>query len=385
MPDPTPARAPAAHPAATAPVRVLPVPGDHSYVRHLEHPDVPGVVQLEHPGARPGPAWEAPAALDAAWVGEHAEAFDVLHLHFGFDASTPAELSALVASLRAAGRPLVYTAHDLRNPHHRDRAAHDAQLDVLVPAADAVITLTPGAAAEIARRWGRTAVVVPHPHVVPDDVLERPRPPHDGFVVGLHLKGLRANVAALDVVTALQDAVRDLPGARLRIDLHEEVLDPAFPRHDAALLEHLRAAHADGSLELRVHGRFTDDELWDHLLGLDLSVMPYAFGTHSGWAEACHDLGTAVLAPAAGYWAQQQELFTYPLVDGLADRPALAAAVHEAHRRAAERSRDGAREGEERARVAAERRAQRREVAAAHEEVYRALLGAGRAVRGGAA
>jgi hypothetical protein len=51
-------------------------------------------------------------------------------------------------------------------PHHRDRRDHDAQLDVLIPAADGLITLTAGAAAEIESRWGRQPLVLPHPHVV---------------------------------------------------------------------------------------------------------------------------------------------------------------------------------------------------------------------------
>ena len=109
--------------------------------------------------------------LDAAWVEDHD--FDVFHLHFGFDARSPADLDELVAALRRRGKPLVFTVHDLRNPHHLDREAHDRHLDVLVPAADALITLTQGAAAEIRARWGREAVVVPHPHVVPLDVMRR--------------------------------------------------------------------------------------------------------------------------------------------------------------------------------------------------------------------
>lgn len=58
-------------------------------------------------------------------------------------------------TLDAAGAPLVLTVHDLRNPHHRDVALHDAQLGVLVEAAAAIVTLTPGAAETIRRRWGR--------------------------------------------------------------------------------------------------------------------------------------------------------------------------------------------------------------------------------------
>ena len=38
------------------------------------------------------------------------------------------------------------------------------------------------------------------------------------------------------------------------------------------------------------------------------SVLPYRFGTHSGWLEACYDLGTAVVAPTCGFYAEQQPL-----------------------------------------------------------------------------
>ena len=74
--------------------------------------------------------------------------FDVVHLHFGFDSRSPEELAAFVA--RGPGAlAFVFTVHDLRNPHHASSELHDAQLDVLVPAADALLTLTAGAAAEI--------------------------------------------------------------------------------------------------------------------------------------------------------------------------------------------------------------------------------------------
>ena len=48
----------------------------------------------------------------------------------------------------------------------RTAEVHDEQLDVLVPAAAELVTLTGGAAREIRQRWGREAQVVGHPHVV---------------------------------------------------------------------------------------------------------------------------------------------------------------------------------------------------------------------------
>lgn len=162
-------------------MRVASIPAGHVYVRHLadEHDEVVRLADPIPSGAPRGAPWWPPAMLDPEWVAEHADEFDLLHLHFGFDAVGPADLGRLVGALREHGKPFAYTVHDLRNPHHDDPGPHDAALDVLVPLADAVITLTEGAAREIRQRWGREAEVIPHPHVVPLELLDRPRPERD--------------------------------------------------------------------------------------------------------------------------------------------------------------------------------------------------------------
>ncbi|MET0199423.1 MAG: hypothetical protein ABW364_19520, partial [Rhodococcus fascians] len=58
-------------------------------------------------------------------------------------------------------------------------------------------------------------------------------------------------------------------------------------------------------VDVRVHPRFDDEELWTYLTEIDVSVLPYRFGTHSGWLEACVDMGTAVVVPDCGYFAEQ--------------------------------------------------------------------------------
>ncbi len=332
------------------PVRVASVPADHVYVRHIADPADPagGVVRLPDPpvpGARLGQWWPHPM-LEASWVASHVDEFDVFHVHFGYDDRAPAQLARLAEELRAHGKPLVVTVHDLRNPHHRDPAAHDAALEVLVRAADAVLTLTPGAAVEIARRFERGAEVVPHPHVVELELIGAPRPPHAGFVVGLHAKSVRANADPVPVARALAATVATLPGARLQVDAH----DDERGRSVAAALP---------DLDVRVHPPFSDGALWDYLLGLDVSVLPYRFGTHSGWLEACYDLGTTVLAPDCGFYAQQAPCLTY----GVDDPGSLAAAVRTAYRERPAWRADV--EG---------RLRQRRAIAAAHAQTYRSVL-----------
>jgi hypothetical protein len=334
-------------------VRVASVPAGHVYVRHLSEPGRrTAVVRLPDPpvpGAPPG-RWWPPPMLEASWVRGHDAAFDVFHLHFGFDDRTPAQLRELVDTLRERGRPLVLTVHDLRNPHHRDPAQHAAALDVLVPAAAAVITLTPGAAAVIRRRWGRRAQVVAHPHVVPPSLLAASRPVHDGFVVGMHAKSVRANADPVPVARVLAAAVAALPGAVLRIDAHDDDSGRAV-------------AAALPDLDVRVHPPFSDAELWAYLSGLDVSVLPYRTGTHSGWLEACYDLGTTVVAPNCGFYAEQAPCLGYGHDESGLDGASLAAAVRTAY---VERPRWRAGQ--------AVRAAQRRAIAAAHEAIYRSVL-----------
>ncbi|MFK8907544.1 glycosyltransferase family 1 protein [Streptomyces sp. YS-3] len=349
-------------------IRVASVPAGHVYVRHCSAPEGDGVRRLADPRPNGAPStserWWPPVMLDPDWVSGHHKDFDVFHLHFGFDAQSPAQLSALVDALRRHGKPLVYTVHDLRNPHQPDPAIHDAALNVIVPAADRLITLTPGAARIIRGRWNRTATVLPHPHVVELPRLTRPRPVRDRFRVGVHAKSLRPNMSVLPVVRVLADTVAELADAELQVNIHREVADPAARAHAPQLLAELRELERRGRLTLAIHDYFDDEQLWDYLASLDLSVLPYLFGTHSGWLEACHDLGTAVAAPDCGFYAQQRPCLTYGHTqEGGLDEDSLRKAVLRAYEerpapRATERHRTR----------------ERVELAAAHRALYSRLL-----------
>ena len=318
-------------------IRVASVPASHVYVRHLDASgSVPDVLRLADPrpdgGTAAQSAWWPPVMLDPDWIDAHADDFDVMHVHFGFDAITPQLLSRVVARLRAHAKPLVFTVHDLRNPHHLDRRAHDEQLDVLVPAADQLVTLTDGAAAEILRRWGRAASVLPHPHVVELETAARIRSDRQRrggpFRIGVHLKSLRACMDAPAVLPVLAQAARDVGGV-LQVNAHRDVMEPGSDRFDPVV--HDVVAGLGSVVDLRVHDFFSDADLWDYLGSLDVSALPYRFGTHSGWVEACRDVGTSVVAPTCGHYADQGPVHSYVMDESTFDASSLGAAVREAH------------------------------------------------------
>jgi hypothetical protein len=368
----------------SVPIRVASVPADHPYVRHIGSPGGDLVERLpdeREPGQR---GWWPPRMLETDWIERHAGDFDLFHIQFGFDGRHPEQLRELVALLRELGKPLVYTVHDLRNPNHEDHGLHDAQLEVLVEAADALVTLTDGAQRRIEARFGRRAEVIPHPHVVPLDLLaERygaPRTPGDPPVVGVHLKSMRANMIGVPLVQALCGG-EGLGRARLQVDVHTEIWEPQAPSFRGDLRTTLEHLAGRGALDLHLHEYFSDIELYDYLAGLDVAILPYRFGTHSGWLEACRDLGTAVVAPSCGCYADQGPTFTYRCDENGLD----AASLHQAVRRATAARDEGdlertspqfVREGSPSSLARIDwRREQRREIAEAHERLYRRVLG----------
>jgi hypothetical protein len=265
--------------------------------------------------------------LDPCWVAT--ADFDVYHLHAGHVVSSPDELRALVEVLRGRRTPLVVTVHDLHRP--------DEGLDVLMSAADAVVTLTPGAAAEIASRWHRRAVVIPHPHVVDLQAMAvaqdcRGRRRTGVFRVGLDLTRPSPEADPLRILPTLVETVRSLPAAVLEVDAAPELFGGAAPRPVAELAALLRTASGRGDLQLHVHGPLTGGDLWAHLASLDVSVMPERTGTHSWWVEACRDLGTTVVVPTCGYFTEQGPTLAYGHDETSYDAESLARAIRTAHR-----------------------------------------------------
>ena len=302
------------------------VPAGHPYVDAVVDPEC--VVLLPDPtppGATAPGQWWPPQWLDPSFVRDHAPDIDVMHVHFGFDSADPVDLADVAEQLARRGVPLIVTVHDLHNPHFEDAGLHAARLGALLGAADAVVTLTDGAAAEIESRWGRRALVLPHPHLLPIDEVGGARVRRAVPVVAVHAKGLRANIDPWPLLDALLADDRD--GYRLRLDL--DVGAFASPRA-AEVSDRRLSAYRGAGVDVRVHPCFDDRELSAYLADVDVMVLPYRFGTHSGWVEAAHDAGVRTVVPDCGYFGEQHSsaVFHYGATELNAD--GLTAAVEAA-------------------------------------------------------
>lgn len=309
-------------------IRLASVPAGHPFVDSTTDPELVALLpDPTPPGATLAGQWWPPRWLDPGYVREHIHQIDVLHVHFGFEAVALDDLRAVTEVLRAHRVPLVVTAHDLANPHLSDQTSHEAGLDLLLRAASTVITLTRGAARAIAQRWGVEAVVLPHPHLLPIECVGARRATRAVPVVGVHAKFLRANVDPWPIMDTLAAAEWTAGPVALRLDLDEKAL--RTPRAERTLPERL-AAYGAAGVDVRVHPRFDDAELVDYLGQIDVMVMPYRFGTHSGWVEACFDAGVLPVVPDCGYFGEQRAAGTFGFGPGRFDSAGLTRAVEHA-------------------------------------------------------
>jgi len=322
-------------------------------VATIPHRDPYADAVLPADAVRVGPAPDPSPWLDVAHLEAHADEIDLLHLHSGHAHVAAVAVQCWAETARRLGLPLVVTVHRVppagRAPRNAAEAGYQAHLEAVLATAEVVLTLTPGAADEIADRFGRTAIVVAHPSAaVPDPALGAER-----GLVGLRLGPPVPGVpdAWALVRAVLSGAVSG--GGRLRVLTDDE-------RHVGRAVREL----ADrGDLELVVH---TAAEGPAQLQQLHVAVLPEPPGTHSTDLEVCRDVGTLVVAPTSSWAAQQwAEVVSYGTdASGWLDPLSLTGAVAAALTRPMPRPADRGWRAEQRAAVQAVHGAVYRQVAA---------------------
>lgn len=289
--------------------RVLHHPTTHPYVDRLHGR---ACHRVNHTRSR-----DAQALLyDPDWVAEYSAAWDVVHVHFGFERQDPDRLAAVLEAHRRAGTRIAWTAHTLppegvEDPRHQLLAEH----------ADAVLTLTTGAAEEVRDRYGRFARVVPHGPLVAERTANRIRrhrriqPRMDGGWTRLLL--LAGDLGPeLDWRTVVHAAAEgDLPGL---LDVSAE----------ADHVEQVRGV-AEGSsrIVVSVEDPPSPGRLTARMAAADVLLLPAVAGTHSALLEVALDLGVPVVTGDVGHLAEQGATAAVPVVDGRLDRDRLGPAV----------------------------------------------------------
>lgn len=231
--------------------RVGMVPHDAAYLTHAIDREAVELVEVQAP-------------VGAACITEAAADIDILHLHQGLAAVVPLGNPAeLMAALERHRIPMVLTLHQ---PPPGGVCTDGAVLDVLVPAAGTVITLSPPSGGIVRTRWSVDPFVLPHPHVAALDRIATaqatPRAPGP-WRIGLLPGGTPGG--AVDLAQAVEALVPD----------HGVIVD--LPDRD-----------------VRIGASTTVD--W--VAQLDMLVLPPGRWGSAGWVELCRDLRTGCVVPA---------------------------------------------------------------------------------------
>ena len=281
------------------PVRLISVPAHHPYVDAVAPAGVRPVWADRVSG------WDPDPIFDPGAVRELAGEADLVHLHFGFDQlDRPRAYAAGWPSWPRAELPLVFTVHDLRNPHHLD----------------------PGRARRPAGRTGAGGRRADHPDPGRGG-RDRPavRPARHGAAAPQSGGPDRGTATCTDRAGAGRcctssrcDAICRTrsgwsgprpPGPARRAVGCGSICIPRWPTIRGWRRCSTRRRQA---VEFAVHPRFDDGELERYLRRAQVTVLPHRWGTHSGWLELARDLGTRVVAPDCGFYAEQwSEVVSY--------------------------------------------------------------------------
>lgn len=262
---------------------------------------------------------------DPDWVTAHKGDWDVVHFHFSWEQYSPERLQAVLDAHVSAGTSIVWTAHDLRNPHTPAPDMDTPYLAALAASANHVVTLTPGAAREVATRFGRQAFVVPHPPILTMQEITTYRALRPSWArrrsggsavlrVLLLAKSLRMNLDWRTPMEMANDWDSSDPAIHLDVYLHDDVRDHRAINELA--LESTRVTITTGP-------RLSRDELCRRIVAANVLLLPYAWGTHSGMAELATDLGVPVVVTDVGHYREQVRCHVVGVHDGRVRRDDL--------------------------------------------------------------
>lgn len=288
-------------------IRVLSIPAGHPYVSKAISQEFVELIPDPVFDAKQPERWWPHPSLEKQWWDKYDEdvsrgkrkPVDVVHVHFGFEHLTKEQCHDFVDALRERNIPLVYTVHDIDNPHLQEQGPYHDKVRILLFAAAAVITLTSKAASHIEKLFdfpSGNIEVLPHPAIV-DSFSSEGFSSMQSEGVGVFLKSLRENVNRdPDFYTEIADLLSQ-QGEKFKVFIHRD-------RPDDLLINALERVE---NIDLIEHDPFDDQDLFTNVAACNCVLLPYIRGTHSGWLEMCRDLSVPIAVPDCGCYLSQAD------------------------------------------------------------------------------
>ena len=281
------------------PLRILHIPGRTPYARKLRGDTFSIINETTSNGVA------VPRDASFEWVRRQAtlDFFDVLHIQSLELAELPA-IEEVLQRAASKGKGIVITIHDAGPLFPDDGDAFAKGINLACKFAKGVVTLTDCARQEISSRFGLSSAnisIIPHGSVLPisHHLWTRKSVRNQFFSLGM-FGGVRPNRSFL---TATVNALYGLESEVVRVKILSRGLNPIELEYGSEGLQLAFLAASDPRLSFKLSPFPDDDEIADFVSSLDVLVLPYLFGTHSGQLELAMDLGVRVIAPGFGGFA----------------------------------------------------------------------------------
>lgn len=297
------------------PVNVLHIPCNTPYVRKLQDEK-----QLKISNGRKLQSGVIPDEITYKWIDDHHDseefwsAFDVCHLHYGFEFEELELVKRVLEEIKKHRKKIVFTCHEISSVHGVKQEEYLKYLKAIVEASDSVITLTEMAKAKILETMqiDDGISVIPHGFVVDpktedwsEHTKERGLPPEV-----LLFGALRAN---RDTATSFINIALNAERLGCRVTLvtrpftHQQLSDDPVLR--TALTVGMGSSRTSVELSLPI----SDEEVMNRVKWADMMVLPYTLAGHSGQLELAYDCGVIPVFTNVGYFSSQR--MAWPIND----------------------------------------------------------------------
>jgi len=283
------------------PLRILHIPGRTPYARKLSG----DTFSIINESISDGVAVPRDASFE--WVRRQAtlDFCDVLHIQSLELAELPA-IEEVLQRAASKGKGIVITIHDVGPLFPDDGDAFAKRINLACQFAKGVVTLTDCARQQISSRFGLSPAnisIIPHGSVLPTShhLWTHKSVRNQLFSLGM-FGGVRPNRSFL---TATVNALYGLEPETVRVKILSRGLNPIEVEYGSEALQLAFLAASDPRFSFKLSPFPDDDEIADFVSSLDVLVLPYLFGTHSGQLELAKDLGVRVIAPGFGCYREQ--------------------------------------------------------------------------------
>jgi hypothetical protein len=286
-------------------MRILHIPARTPYARKLNSEDFSVVNQTTIDDR------EIPRDASFEWLNNQRnfDFFDILHIH-SVELTSTETIQQVLDRCQRTKKGIVFTIHDVRPMFSTDQKKYNKTLKIIAKTGARLITLTCGAQMEIVKTLNIEPLsvnVIPHGFVLPpkDDRWQRQKKIESSVCSFGMYGGFRPN---REILTPAINIAYGIFEKEINLTFLTRAISPIEIFNNEEVNKFVELALLKNHITLRLYPFPSDDQIFDFMSEIDILIMAYRWGTHSGQLELAFDLGVIPIISNVGYYYDQYEI-----------------------------------------------------------------------------